>query len=130
MDGAAALDYSRERYVFADGDFTRIKHQQQMIKAVVDQAASGGMLTDPARLNAFLRATANAVSIDQTLSLIDLAMDLRHLRSGNLNFFTSPSSGTGMVGDQSVVFSDNAKAKTLFDAVKRDAVPDILAATK
>jgi LCP family protein required for cell wall assembly len=128
MDGAAALDYSRERYVFADGDFARIRHQQQMIKAVLDKAASGGLLTDPGRLDAFLRATAKAVAVDNTLSLFDTAMELRHLRSGDLKFFTSPSTGTGMVGDQSVVFPDTAKARTLFDAIRRDVVADILAA--
>jgi LCP family protein required for cell wall assembly len=130
MDGAAALDYSRERYAFADGDFARIKHQQQMIKAVLDKASSGGLLTDPGRLNGFLRATANAVAVDNTLSIFDTAMELRNLRSGDLKFFTSPSKGTGMVGDQSVVFPDTAKATTFFDAIRRDAVPDILAAGK
>lgn len=130
MGGAEALDYSRERYAFADGDFARIQHQQQMIKAVLDKAASGGLLTNPARLNSFIRATAKAVQVDQTLSLVDLATELRNLRSGNLTFFTSPSKGTGMVGDQSVVFADTAKAKGLFDAIRNDDVPAIMAATK
>jgi LCP family protein required for cell wall assembly len=130
MDGAMALDYSRERYVFADGDFARIRHQQQMIKAVLDKAASGGLLTDPGRLNAFIRATAKAVTVDETMSLLNTALELRGLRSGNLQFATSPSTGTGTVGDQSVVFADKAKAKILFDAVRRDSVPDILAALK
>jgi LCP family protein required for cell wall assembly len=128
MDGATALDYSRERYSLAGGDFARIRHQQQMIKAVLDKAASGGMLTDPGRLNAFLTSAAEAVTIDETLSLFDLAMELRHLRSGNLTFATSPSRGTGTVGGQSVVYPDTAKDKTLYDAVRRDAVPEILSA--
>jgi LCP family protein required for cell wall assembly len=130
MDGQAALDYSHERHAFADGDFARIRHQQQMIKAVLDKAASAGLLTDPGRLNAFLRSTAKAVSVDQTMSIVDTAMQLRHLRSGNLTFATNPSSGTGMVGDQSVVFANTAKDKVLYDAIRRDAVPDILAAMK
>jgi LCP family protein required for cell wall assembly len=130
MDGAAALDYSHERHAFADGDFARIRHQQQMIKAVLDKAASAGLLTDPGKLNAFLRATARAVSVDQTLSIVDTAMQLRHLRSGNLTFATNPSTGTGMVGNQSVVFADTARDRTLYDAVRRDAVPDILAAMR
>ncbi|MBO0868804.1 MAG: LCP family protein [Micromonosporaceae bacterium] len=126
MDGAAALDYSHERHAFADGDFARIRHQQQMIKAVLDKAASAGLLTNPARLNSFLRATAKAVSVDQTMSIVDTAMQLRQLRSGNLTFFTSPSSGTGMVAGQSMVFANTAKAKTLYDAIRRDNVPQIL----
>jgi LCP family protein required for cell wall assembly len=130
MDGAAALDYSYERHAFADGDFARIRHQQQMIKAVLDKAASAGLLTDPGQLNAFLRATAKAVSVDQTLSIVDTAMSLRHLRSGNLTFATNPSSGTGMVGGQSVVFANSTKDKSLYAAIRRDSVPDILAAMK
>ncbi len=127
MDGAAALDYSRERHAFADGDFARIRHQQEMIKAVLDKAASGGMLTDPGQLNAFIRATANAVTVDSTLSIFSTATDLRGLRGGNLKFFTSPSKGTGMVGTQSVVFPDLPKAKALFDAIRRDDVAAIVA---
>ncbi|GAA1029216.1 hypothetical protein GCM10009557_16940 [Virgisporangium ochraceum] len=127
MDGATALDYARERYAFSDGDFTRIKHQQQVIKAVLDKASSGGLLASPGRLNSFLRATADAVAIDQTLSIVNMATELRHLRSGNLAFGTSPSKGTDMIGDESVVVPDTVKAKALFDAVRRDAVPEIVA---
>jgi len=130
MDGAAALDYARERYAFADGDFRRIKHQQQVIKAILDKAASGGTLASPTKLNSFVKATTNAVAVDQSMSLLDLAMELRHLRSGNLGFFTCPTKGTGRVGNESVVLADTPKAKRLFDAVRRDVVPEILAAAK
>jgi anionic cell wall polymer biosynthesis LytR-Cps2A-Psr (LCP) family protein len=60
LDGAEALDYVRQRYQFADGDFARMRHQQQFMKAVLDKAASSGTLTNPAKLNSFLRATAQA----------------------------------------------------------------------
>ncbi|MET8370498.1 LCP family protein [Micromonospora sp. DT68] len=127
FDGAAALDYARERYAFADGDFSRIKHQQQVIKAILDKAASGGTLANPGKLNSFVRATANAVAVDESMSLVDLAMELRHLRSGQLGFYTCPTKGTGMMGTESVVLADVAKARTLFDAVRRDSVDEITA---
>ncbi|MFD0742477.1 LCP family protein [Phytohabitans flavus] len=130
LDGAAALDYARERYAFRDGDFARMRHQQQLIKAVLDKAASGGLLTNPGRLNSFLRATADAVSVDETMSIFDTAADLRHLRSGNLTFLTSPNKGSGQVGSESVVLEDPQKAKALFEAVRRDAVQDVLNAGK
>ncbi|MEH1053775.1 LCP family protein [Micromonospora sp. CPCC 206171] len=130
MDGEAALDYSRQRKQFADGDFARIRHQQQVIRAILDKAASGGVLANPGKLNSFVKATSNAVAVDKSLSLLDLAMELRGLRSGNLVFVTCPVTGTGRVGTESVVFADKAKAKTLFDAVRRDSVPDIVAAGK
>ncbi|PWU43993.1 transcriptional regulator [Micromonospora globispora] len=128
VDGAAALDYARERYAFADGDFARIRHQQQVIKAILDKAASGGTLSNPAKLNAFLQATTNAVSVDQSLSILDFATELRHLRSGNLSFFTCPTKGTGRVGSESVVFADKPGAEKLFDAVRRDSTSDIASA--
>ncbi|MDG4765955.1 LCP family protein [Solwaraspora sp. WMMD406] len=128
MDGAAALDYARERYAFADGDFARIRHQQQVIKAILEKAASGGVLTNPATLNSFIRATADAVAVDETLSLFDTGAELRHLRGDDLTFVTSPTTGTGRVGDESVVFADTEAAATFYDAVRRDAVTEILAA--
>jgi anionic cell wall polymer biosynthesis LytR-Cps2A-Psr (LCP) family protein len=130
MDGAMALDYARERKSFPDGDFTRIKHQQQMIKAVLDTAASAGLLTNPGRLDAFLRAITRAVTVDTTLSVVDPALDLRNLRSGDLTFLTNPSTGTGWEGSESVVFADTAKDAILYDAVRRDAVAGVLNAAK
>lgn len=128
MDGSAALDYARERYSFADGDFARIRHQQQVIKAILGKASSGGILTNPTRLNAFLRATASSVAVDDTLDMLGMAGDLRHLRGENLIFYTSPSTGTGTRSGQSVVFPDRVKAKALFAAVRQDDVAKIAAA--
>jgi anionic cell wall polymer biosynthesis LytR-Cps2A-Psr (LCP) family protein len=126
MDGATALDFSRQRQQFTDGDFTRIRHQQQVIKAILNQGVSGGLLTNPGRLNSFLQATANAVSADDTLPIIDMAMELRHLRAENLTFLTSPTKGTGQVGTESVVLPDVDGVRSLYEAVRRDDVPDIL----
>ncbi|MEU4550650.1 LCP family protein [Micromonospora violae] len=130
MDGEAALDYSRQRKQFADGDFARIRHQQQVIRAIMDKAASGGILTNPSRLNSFVKASSSAVSVDEKMSLLDMATDLRNLRGGNMTFLTSPTKGTGRVGSESVVFANTEKAKSFYSAVRRDAVPEILAAGK
>jgi LCP family protein required for cell wall assembly len=126
MDGEAALDYSRQRKQFADGDFARIRHQQQVIRAIMDRAVSGGIVTNPARLNSFVRASSSAVSVDEKMSLLDMATDLRNLRSGNLTFLTSPTKGTGRVGSESVVLANPEKTKSFYDAVRRDEVSDIL----
>ncbi|MFG2039361.1 LCP family protein [Dactylosporangium sp. NPDC048998] len=120
MDGAMALDYSRERYAFKDGDFARIQHQQQVIKAILNKAASGGTLTSPTKLNSFLHATADAVIVDDTLNIFDMAMELRNLRGDDLSFYTSPTKGTGMIGSQSVVLADNDKVKPFYDALRED----------
>ncbi|MEV4630448.1 LCP family protein [Micromonospora sp. NPDC049523] len=128
LDGAAALDYARERHAFADGDLARIRHQQDVIKGILDKAASGGLLTNPAKLNSFVKASSDTVKVDDTLSLTDMAMSLRHLRSSNLTFMTSPTEGTGTRGTESVVLANTEQAKLLYDAMRRDSVPEILAA--
>ncbi|WBB56783.1 LCP family protein [Verrucosispora sp. WMMD573] len=130
LDGAAALDFSRQRKQFADGDFTRIKHQQQVIKAILDEAASGGILTNPARLNSFVRATSSSVSVDRDMSLVDMAMELRSLRGNDLTFMTNPTRGTGRVGNESVVLADPERARQFYEAVRRDSVEDILQSGK
>ncbi|QOC93245.1 LCP family protein [Micromonospora craniellae] len=126
MDGEAALDYSRQRKQFADGDFSRIRHQQQVIKAIMDKATSGGLLTNPARLNSFLQATSGSLSMDNDLSLVDMATENRNLRGRNLTFVTSPTKGTGRVGSESVVFADDKRVDTFYAAVRRDSVQDII----
>ncbi|MER7275126.1 LCP family protein [Dactylosporangium sp. NPDC000244] len=120
MDGATALDYSRERYSFKDGDFARIQHQQQVIAAILNKAASGGTLSSPTKLNDFLHATADAVTVDGTMNIFDLALELRNLRGDDLSFYTSPTRGTGMVGSESVVFPDDAAIKPFYDALRED----------
>ncbi|MEV4659303.1 LCP family protein [Micromonospora sp. NPDC049301] len=130
MDGEAALDYSRQRKQFADGDFARIRHQQQVIRAIIDKASSGGIITNPGKLNSFLKATSSAVSVDKDLSLLDMATQMRGVRGGNMTFVTSPTKGTGRVGSESVVLADNGRVKTFYDAVRRDSVGEIVALGK
>ncbi|MER7889389.1 LCP family protein [Micromonospora sp. NPDC094482] len=130
MDGETALDYSRQRKQFPDGDFARIRHQQQVIKAILDKASSGGLLTNPGKLNSFLQATSNSVSVDKNMSLLDMANQMRGVRGSNLTFLTSPTKGTGTVGSESVVFADTKRIPSFYEAVRRDAVPDIIAQGK
>ncbi|NJC85074.1 LCP family protein [Planosporangium mesophilum] len=126
--GAEALDYVRQRYQFADGDFARERHQQQFLKALMDKAAGMGVLSDATRLNAFLRAVTKAVTVDEKFDLVDIAMQVRHLRSTDVTTLASPSAGTGWEGNQSVVRADTARARALYDAVRTDTVARWLAA--
>jgi len=122
LTGEEALDYIRQRYQFPDGDFTRVKNQQAFLKALLDKAVSSGTLTNPGRLNAFLQTATRTLTVDETFSLVDMALQFRNLRSDNLIFLTSPHNGTGAVGDQSVVFSNDEQAATLYQAVREDTM--------
>ena len=65
MNGEQALDWVRQRYQFARGDFARMQHQQEFLKALMDKAASSGTLGNPAKLNSFLKAVTAAVTVDE-----------------------------------------------------------------
>ncbi|WP_243422714.1 LCP family protein, partial [Micromonospora globispora] len=124
MNGEEALDWVRQRKQFPEGDFARMRHQQEFLKALMDKAASTGTLTNPAKLNAFLKATTDAVTVDQGFSLVDMAMQFRSLRSENLTFITSPNLGSDMVNGESVVVSDREKALAMYQAMTADTMAD------
>jgi LCP family protein required for cell wall assembly len=122
LNGEEALDYIRQRYQFADGDFTRMRNQQQFLRALMGKAASSGTLTNPGKLNAFLQTATRTLTVDEEFDLTSVAWKFRYLRSDNLTFLTSPHAGTGNIGGQSVVLSDDAAAAELYDAIRSDRI--------
>jgi len=127
MNGEQALDWVRQRKQFARGDFARMQHQQEFLKAVMDKAASGGTLANPGKLNNFLKSVTAAVTVDQNFSLSDMAQ-FRDIRGSNLTFITSPNKGSDNISGQSVVVSDRDKAIALYKAVADDKMSAWMAA--
>jgi LCP family protein required for cell wall assembly len=127
--GSEALDYVRQRYQFPDGDFTRERHQRAFLKAMLDKAAGSGTLTNPFRLNSFLRALTASVTVDKSFDLFDTALALRSLRSHDVTFLPSPSSRTAREGNESVVLPQ-ARDKALYRAVANDTVAAWVAASR
>ncbi|SCG50766.1 LCP family protein [Micromonospora inositola] len=124
MDGAEALDWIRQRKQFPEGDFARMRHQQEFLKALMDKAASTGTLTNPKKLNNFLKSVTDAVTVDQGFSLVDMAMQFRSLRGENLAFITSPNVGSQTINGESVVVSDRERALTMYQAMSADTMAD------
>jgi LCP family protein required for cell wall assembly len=124
LNGAEALDYTRQRYQFAEGDFARMRHQQQFMKALLDKAASSGTLGNPLKLNAFLKSVTKSMTVDNAFSLADTALEFRNIRSGDLTFLTSPNLGSKTINGESVVVSDKTKALSLYESVAKDTVGD------
>ncbi len=107
LDGEQALVFVRERYSFTDGDYQRVANQQLFLKAVISQTLSRGTLTDPVKLNNLLGAVTPYIAADATFTgnvMFDLATSMTSIRTRDVRSFTMPTNGTGMVGDQSVVF--------------------------
>lgn len=127
MNGDQALDWVRQRKQFARGDFARMQHQQEFLKALMDKAASGGTISNPAKLNAFLKSVTKAVTVDHDFSLTDMAVEMRGVRGNNLTFITSPNKGSDTIAGQSVVVSDKEKALALYKAVAADKMDEWMA---
>ncbi len=130
MNGAEALDWIRQRKQFPDGDFARMRHQQEFLRALMDKAASTGTLTNPKKLNAFLRSVTDAVTVDQGFSLTDMAVQFRSLRGNNLTFVTSPHLGSETINGESVVVSDRENALAMYRAMSADTMADWVRANK
>ncbi|GAA3280831.1 hypothetical protein GCM10018962_12010 [Dactylosporangium matsuzakiense] len=128
LNGDEALDYARQRYQFADGDFARMRHQQEMMKAILDKAVSSGTVTNPSKLNSFLKAVTKAMTVDKDFSLADMALQFRNLRSDDLTFMVSPNDGSKKINGEDVVVPDKEKATSLYDAVVNDKMGDWTAA--
>ncbi|KXK62555.1 transcriptional regulator [Micromonospora rosaria] len=130
MNGAEALDWIRQRKQFPDGDFARMRHQQEFLRALMDKAASSGTLANPPKLNAFLRSVTDAVTVDQNFSLGDMALQFRNLRGENLTFVTSPHIGSQTINGESVVVSDREKALAMYRAISADTMADWMKANE
>lgn len=130
MDGAEALDWVRQRKQFARGDFDRMRHQQEFLQALMSKAASTGTLTNPIKLNDFLKAVTAAVTVDEDFSLIDMTLQFRNLRGENLTFVTSPHNGSQTINGESVVVSDREQALAMYQAISADKMADWVAANE
>jgi LCP family protein required for cell wall assembly len=96
--GWQALDYARQRYV-AGGGYTRQRHQQQLIKALVGQILSQDMARDPVRLDRVLRAIGDALIFDgRGRSVIDFAYALRDVDPADITLVNLPGGSVGRGG--------------------------------
>ena len=120
LEGEAALDYVRQRYGLPNGDFDRQKRQQIFAKALLKKATSTGTLTNPVKLNALIDAASKAVTVDKELSIPDMALQFKNLRSDDITFMAMPNAGTETIDGVSYVKSDKEKASALFLAMKND----------
>ncbi|MFI0448597.1 LCP family protein [Actinomadura sp. 6N118] len=94
VSGEQALAYVRARKEIGDGsDTQRIQRQQRFLASLAKQAMSGGVLTDPGRLNSLLTASARSLTTDRDLTvsrMLRIAQGMRDLTAGKVRFMTVP----------------------------------------
>jgi LCP family protein required for cell wall assembly len=125
LDGNTALTFVRSRHADPDGDFGRIRRQQQFLRAVVSKVGRPSVLLNPFRLNGLATAFASNVTADKELALgdlIPLARSVQRVTPEQMETFTVPGD-IGRAGGQSVVLVDKVKAGKLFSAVRNAEDP-------
>ncbi|THJ64957.1 LytR family transcriptional regulator [Arthrobacter echini] len=133
LQGEAALKFVRERYAFSDGDYQRVRNQQLFVKAVISEVLNANTLTDPRKIYGVVDRMAPYVAVDSSLDAAaagSLALSLRQVRGGDIEFFTLPNLGTGTSADgQSIVVKDDAAIAAIADALQTDDLGEYLAAS-
>lgn len=122
MDGARTLDYVRQRYNLPDGDYDRQRHQQQMLRAVLDKAGETHLRSDPVKLDQVLRAVGGALTVDTNgVPVEDLLLALRSLPADALQGVQVPSYPQ-TIDEVSYVVLDNGGGG-VFEAVRGARMP-------
>ena len=125
LDGNQALSFVRARYATPDGDFGRIKRQQQFIRAVMGKVGKPSVLGNPVRVNELARSFARNVRVDQYFQLDDLvkfALSVRRVGPDQLETFSVPGS-IGSRGGASVVVMNPVEAEPIFQALRNAEDP-------
>lgn len=125
ISGEEALIYVRERYALPNGDLDRAHRQRTVVQAIIRKVATRETLTDPGKFNDVIRTFADALTVDDQLStgdVTDMATSLRMDSSDGIRMMQAPITGTGWVGDQSVVVMDQGRMQQLARAMQEDTV--------
>ncbi|RKF24304.1 LytR family transcriptional regulator [Micromonospora globbae] len=123
MNGAEALDYVRQRYDLPGGDYDRQRHQQQLLRAMLDRAGETRLRTNPVKLDQVIRAVGDSLTVDTNgVALEDLLFALRGLPPDALKGVQVPSYPQ-VIDEVSYVVLDNG-GNGLFDAVRGTRMPD------
>src|SRR5699024_2164160 len=112
MNADEALSFVRHRSSFPDGDLQRIRNQQALIRAVVDEAASPATLANPLRVNEMVATSSVHLVTDADLSATkaaSLAWDARGA-ADNMQFSTLPNAGSGYSDDGQWIFYQDEQA--------------------
>lgn len=123
LSGQEALEYVRERRAFAVADYQRVRNQQAFIKGFMAKVLNAETLTNPARIAGLVQAVSPFLSVDSGFDsafVASIAFELRDVRLNDVSLFTMPTTGTGTVGGQSVVFVDEEQLAIIREALQAD----------
>lgn len=126
LEGEMALKYVRTRYGLQNGDFDRIKRQQNFLRALMKKMLDSGVTSNPVRLSKTVGALSRNITVDESFStdaIRGLALALRGVQTEDVRFLTMPTAGYGTDPTWgSVVLKDEEKNAVLFTALRDDRI--------
>ncbi|HEX8488682.1 MAG TPA: LCP family protein [Propionibacteriaceae bacterium] len=129
LDGANALGYVRMRHADPLGDLGRVQRQREMLAAVADKSLSAGTVLNPVRYWKLSNATAGALKLGESTSLLNmasLALAMRKVSGTEGLTLTVPVSDTNAsTSAGSAVLWDDKEAKEMFDDIARGDTTDL-----
>jgi LCP family protein required for cell wall assembly len=126
-----ALDYSRQRVGLPNGDYDRQRHQQQLLKAIVNKVASTNTMTNFNTIKNLQQAVGDMLNLDLggknpedwVITLKNLrADDMVMIQTNGANPYASVTDGGTYVGEQL-----EPAMVDLLKHVQTDSVIDFLA---
>jgi polyisoprenyl-teichoic acid--peptidoglycan teichoic acid transferase len=98
LNGWQALDYARQRYT-AGGDYTRQRHQQQLIRALARKILDTGLARDPDRVQRVADALGKTlVYVGGKRRLVEFAYALSGVPANGFVLVGLPGAGVGSGG--------------------------------
>ncbi|MBF9129136.1 LCP family protein [Plantactinospora sp. S1510] len=98
LTGWQALDYARQRYT-SGGAYTRQRHHQQLIKAIMQKVLSQDLARDQAKLEQVVRSLGDALTFQgRGRDIIEFGYALSRLRPEAMTLVALPGSGVGRGG--------------------------------
>ena len=129
-EGQLALAYVRTRYGLENGDFDRIKRQQNFLRATMGKLLSGSTTKNPIRLTKVVGVVTSYLTVDETWDtdeIRSLALDMRDIETEDVDFITAPFGRYDTSRDgQSIIRLDPKKSKDLWASLEDDDVMSYL----
>ncbi|MGK5737792.1 LCP family protein [Micromonospora sp. URMC 103] len=125
MEGWAALDYARQRYGLAQGDYDRQANQQQLIKAMARKATDKGILTNPLKLQQLVKAAGKALVLDVNgASIENFVFTMRGVTANELTMLKTNNGTFNGNGNGREELSP--ETLQMFQAVKQDKLAEFV----
>ena len=120
-----ALEFSRIRHS-SNGDYDRQRHQQQLLRAMAKKASSAGVVGNPAKVAAILKAAGSSLKMDtHGVSVSDFIFGLKSLAAADL-IPIKTNGGTFASVDNGKYEGITQDTKDLFRATAGDNLRDFL----